>query len=208
MNRTFAPILAALAGLGAADMASACGSSGKVVFADAFDSLSSEWGTQDAFMKLKNGELTLAETDGKSYAVYAGPSFRDVDFCATMKVTDSSAIDESYGGIIFWARDIDHYYAFQITLDGYATVFEYAAEWKGMIDDRAFSAIKKGIGAVNELRVVTKGPNATFYVNDQKFDTINVKNPPGTQHIGFTVDAPTATGGKAAFAFDNVQVRN
>jgi hypothetical protein len=199
---------AALALFAAAGAALACGTSGRLAYADAFDTFRSDWGDQDEEMKLKGGELTFAETDGQSYTIYASPMFREVDFCLTMKVTESSAFDETYGGIIFWARDYDHYYGFQITPDGYATVFEYADDFMMLIDDVEFSAIKQGIGAINELRVVTKGRNATFYVNDKVFDTLTSKTPPGTQHIGIAVDAPTGDKAKAAFAFDNVQVRN
>ncbi len=206
MYRIIAPAFAALASLGIADLALACGS-GKVNYADTFDTFSSDWGKQGDVMKLKSGELTFTQVDGKSFSVFALPEFRNIDFCVNLKVTESTAHGESYGGIMFWTRDIDHFYGFQITPDGYATVFQYDEDFMTLIDDRAFSAIKQGINAVNELRVVTRGPNATFYVNNQKFDTLNVKTAPGTSHIGLTIDAPLDKG-KAAFAFDNVQVRS
>jgi hypothetical protein len=202
MKQTIATLVVLIAAMGAGDPAVACGS-GKLLTSDTFDTLRSEWGSEDAFMKLKSGEMVIAEQE-KAYSIYASPTYRDVDYCASVKLLESSDVSSSYGGLMFWARDSDHYFTFQITLDGYATVYEFNNDWTSLIDDRKFAAIKSGVGAVNQLRVVTKGRNATLYVNDQKFDSITVKNAPGTQRIGFTVEAPEDSGGKATFAFDNL----
>ena len=183
---------------------SACGT-GKVVFSDSFDTLNqTTWGAVDDHMRVANGAMTIDEQDGKFYALYAEPVFRGVDYCANVTLNDSSDIPSSYGGVSFWMRSPNDFYAFEITLDGYATVYRYNGTWTSLIDDRAFAAIKQGVGAVNELRVVTKGPNATFYVNDQKFDVISDKTVPGSSQVGMVVEAPK--NGHAAFAFDDTVV--
>ncbi len=207
MKRIIGPAIGLVATLCAGSALAACGGTGKVVFTDSFVSLGKEWGSEDKFMSVKGGEMIIAEQQ-KAYSIWATPEYRNVDYCATVRLTESSDLGSSYGGLMFWARDNDHYFTFQITLDGYGTVYEFDdGDWKSLIDDRAFPAIKQGIGAVNELRVVTRGSNATFYVNGQKFDTVTVKTAPGTQHIGFAIEAPSGDGGKATFAFDNLEVR-
>jgi hypothetical protein len=206
MRASIGTVVLAVAALSAGDPAIACGT-GKVLVSDTFDTLSKDWGGENDFMKLKGGEMVIAEKE-KAYSIFSDPVYRNIDYCAAVKLIESSDLTASYGGLMFWVRDSDHYFTFQITLDGYATVYEFNNDWESIVDDRKFGAIKLGIGAVNELRVVTRGPSATFYVNDQKFDMVTVKTAPGTQHIGFTVEAPEATGGKATFAFDNLQVRS
>jgi hypothetical protein len=197
-----------VAALGAGDAAAACGGTGRLVYTDAFDKLGADWGTENRFVKVTGGELVITQQD-RSYSLFAQPGYRDVDYCATIRLTESSKLSGSYGGLAFWARDNDRYFTFQITLDGYGTVYEYNyGDWTSLIDDRAFAAIKKGIGAVNELRVVTRGPNATLYVNGQKFDTLQAKGTPGTQRIGFSIEGPEGANSRATFAFDNVEVRN
>ncbi len=47
-------------------------------------------------------------------------------------------------------------------------------------------AINKGLGQVNKLRVVTKGRQATAYVNDKQVATINGQPPAGGGCIGLT----------------------
>lgn len=206
--RHWRAVVAAVAMMAAGEAAAACGGSGRLVYIDAFDKLSADWGEENKFVKVTGGELVITQTD-RSYSLFAEPMYRNVDYCATVKLTESSKLSGSYGGLAFWARDNDRYFTFQITLDGYATVYEYNyGDWTALIDDRAFSAIKKGIGAVNELRVVTKGSNATFFVNGQEFDTIQSKATPGTQHIGFSIEGPEGTNSRATFAFDNLEVRN
>jgi hypothetical protein len=183
--------------------AGACGT-GKLLFADSFDAMTTSWGHADEFMKVQGGKLVMNEANGKFYVVDAGQTYSDVDYCAVVKLTQSSKLSGSYVGLTFWGQDVDHFYTLQITLDGYATVYQYTGDWKTIVKDRAVGSIKKGIGAENTLRVVTQGDSATFYINGQKFDAITGTPPSNGQHIGFTVEAPAK--GKATFALDNVEV--
>ena len=207
MRRKWICALAALTAVGAGGTASACGN-GRVAFSDAFDALDSAvWGNADSSMSVKGGKLTLSQSDGNFHAVNAVQKFRDVDFCALTILTSGTDLAASYGGLTFWQRNSKDFYTFQITLDGYADVYRYDGDWTAIIDDRPFASIKQGVGAVNELRVVTHAYTATFYVNGVKFDSITDKRPPGTSNIGLMVDSPPQ-GGSATFAFDSVEVRD
>jgi hypothetical protein len=184
--------------------AEACGT-GELLFSDTFDTMTKTWGQPDEFMKVEGGQLVINEKDGNFYVATSGPTYRDVDFCATFKPTDSSDPASSYAGVTFWGQDVDHFYTFQMTVDGYATVYQYTGEWKSIIDDTAVSSIKQGVGAENELRVVTKGDTATLYINGERFNSITGVLPNEGQHLGFTVEAPEK--GKVTFAIDNAEVR-
>src|SRR4029077_8622739 len=51
-------------------------------------------------------------------------------------------------------------------------------------------AINKGIGQVNRLRVVTKGRQATAYINDKQVATFNGQPPQGGGRVGVSGGSP------------------
>ena len=65
-------------------------------------------------------------------------------------------------------------------------------------------AIKKGIGQVNKLRVVTKGHQATAYINDKQVTTFNGQPPPGGGCIGVSGGSPENA--QNTWQFTNLQV--
>jgi hypothetical protein len=191
--------------------AAACGT-GVLRFSDAFDTLNSDvWGNSNKAMSVKAGQMVLTQSNGNSSKAIATTGnavgrFRNVDYCANVVLNDSPDLPSTYGGLLFWAKDSDHFYDFSITLDGYAGVFKYDGDWTTLIDDTSSDAIKKGKGAVNELRVVTHSGTATFYINGQMFDTITEKTSPGTSYVGLVAESPDK--GTATFSFDNAAVRD
>ncbi|HZP20719.1 MAG TPA: hypothetical protein VFB16_11000 [Bauldia sp.] len=204
MNARAILALAAVAMLAGGGAASACGS-GRLLFSDSFDDLKTEWGGADDNMKVASGKMTIGEKDGNFYVVTAAPTFPEVDFCANVALVEGTDLAGSYGGIVFWAKDTNNFYTFQITLDGYATAYVYDdGKWKSLVDDKEAASIKQGTGATNELRVVTNGTKAVLYINGTAFQTIE-GTPPARQHIGFTAEAP-ANNGSATFSFDDVAV--
>ena len=182
----------------------ACGN-GKVLLSDSFDTLQPMWGDATDFVKVVDGRLQLSEADGKSYSIYAGLTFDDMDICAKIRLVQTDKVSGAYAGLMFWAKDLDNFYTFQITLDGYATVYQQVDnEWKALIKDRQVDSIHQGTVRFNEIEVVTRGHQATFYINGERFDDISGLEPDGGQHIGFTVEAPE--GGHAVFVADDLQV--
>ena len=89
------------------------------------------------------------------------------------------------GGLVFWAKDESNYYALLVSGDGQFSVRRY-------VNDRALTpvdwsenaAIKKGVGQVNELRIVTRGYQATAYINGTQVTTFNGQPPDGGSLIG------------------------
>lgn len=196
-------VVVSLFGIGAAE--AACGT-GRLKMNTTFETLPKTWGVADEFMSVKDGKLVVSEKNGDFYVVIAGPTFENADYCAEVVLTETSDPAASYGGLTFWATDVDHFHTFQITLDGYATVYEYTGQWHSVIKDKPVSSIKTGVGAVNELRVLLEGNRATLFINGEAFDSIVGTAPAGGSHIGFTIEAPQ--NGNATFALDNVEVRD
>ena len=155
-----------------------------------------------------SGQMVIAQTNGGFYTALADPGirFRNIDYCANVVLTDGSDLPSSYGGLLFWTLDNDHFFTVMITLDGYAGVFKYDGDWTTLIDDTPFTGIHQGKGATNEVRVVTHSGMATFYINGQMFDSINVKDSPGTSQVGLIVESPKK--GNATFSFDNAALRD
>src|SRR5580693_1926774 len=65
-------------------------------------------------------------------------------------------------------------------------------------------AINKGIGQVNRLRVVTKGHQATAYINDKQVATFNGQPPHGGGCIGVSGGSPENA--QNIWQFANLQV--
>ena len=184
--------------------ASACGN-GKVLLSDTFDTLQPMWGDANDFVKVVGGQLQLSETAGKSYTAYAGPTFDDMDVCAKVKLVKTDKVSGAYVGLLFWTKDVDNFYTFEITLNGYATVYQQVnKEWKAVIKDRQVNSIHQGTTRFNEIEVITRGHQATFLINGVHFDDISGLEPDGGQHVGFTVEAPDT--GPAVFVADDLKV--
>jgi hypothetical protein len=85
---------------------------------------------------------------------------------------------ERGGGLIFWAKDNSNYYYLLVSGNGQFTVRRYVnSQSLAPVDWRESAAIKKGVGQVNELRVVTKGNQARVYINDTEVITFNGQVP-------------------------------
>jgi hypothetical protein len=65
-------------------------------------------------------------------------------------------------------------------------------------------AIKKGIGQVNQLRVVTKGSQATAYIKDVQVVTFNGQPPQGGGLIGMRGDSPEKS--QNIWEFSNLKI--
>ena len=63
---------------------------------------------------------------------------------------------------------------------------------------------KTGDGGTNELRVVTKGNEATLYVNETEFAKFTGMAPDNGQQIGVFAESPES--GTARYAFDDLKV--
>lgn len=189
--------------LAAAGAAYACEGS-VVLLEDHFANQSSIWDSTSP-TTLVDGKLELKTKAGKADKIIGSPIYKDVDLCADMAVVAGSNLSTVYVGLGFWMTDYQNLYTFQITPEGFGGVYRLNKDkWETTLEDKASDSIKKGRDAVNTLRVVTDGNNATLYINGDEFAEITGEPPEEGQKVGFVVEASSQS--TATFRFDDMNV--
>ena len=190
----------ALAILVTAQAAQACGS-GKVVFEDKFETLAPTWGAASEEQDVSKGQLMLRpKANYTNWIPSTASLYDDIDMC--VQVTAIAAIDPNNGfvGLIFWYVDDATFYSFEYDATGRASVWRrQRSKWLKQIDWQKADALNAGDGATNELRVVTVGKKATFFINGKKFGELNGVPPDDGQEIGFIASSPQK--GVASYGF-------
>jgi hypothetical protein len=178
----------------------------KVLYEDPFDRLDPTWGEEDDAFHIDRGKLViLPDPDQAYYAFNNSGYYTDIDLCADVIAVNADLSGDSYAGVIFWGTDKDNYYSVLITADGYASVFRrQKGKSLSQVDWVQFEGIQKGAEAVNTIRVVTKGNEATFYINGKKFETITGQPPEDGWQFGLRAASPKNS--KATYGFDNVKL--
>ena len=193
---------AVLAGSGAAE---ACGT-GKVLFEDSFDALQTTWGKQDEELTVENGRLLMKPKENFTFwAPNSAAVYDDIDLCAEVTNVEVSDPGNSFVGLVFWYSDDKNFYTLEIDADGYASIWRRQnGRWLSQVDWAETDALKSGIGSTNELRVVTKGRNASYYLNGQLFKEAMGLPPDSGQQVGTIASSPKET--VATYAFTNFKV--
>jgi hypothetical protein len=165
--------------------AALCADDPAVLFSDDFSTFDPAWGnTGDSRIQIGGNKMVLQPAAHTSYdPLYQGNLFNDVDI--RVKVAQTKGAMDEPGGIAFWASDNSNFYAAEIESEGQVAVHRLTnSKWLNPVGWRPSDAVKKGIGQVNELRVVTKGKTATFYVNDKEVVTFKGFPPDGGSLVG------------------------
>ena len=176
------------------------------LYADDFSTADPAWGNYDG-EKIENGKLTITASANKIYQLQNQSGFfDDIDYCADL-VQHTDDPQNSDGGLLFWGSDSSNYYLFLISITGSGKVVRLQNNrWVTPIAWTANDAIKTKKSDVNSLRVVTKGNQATFYVNGKQFAQFKGFPPQGGGLIGVFGEA----GPKAPvdFDFSNLKITN
>ena len=148
------------------------------VFQDDFDSSDSGWGKdqRDQFSRgYADGTyfFELYEPDWFAWA-YPGGEFEDVSVEVDASLT--SGATDGHWGVICRHTDLDNFYYFAISADGYYAIFRMDQGFLKIItgDGHAMvpsSAIKTGQQA-NHILAVCRGDELSLYVNDVWLDTV------------------------------------
>jgi hypothetical protein len=159
-------------------------------FEETFESLSPQLGNVTSTLFAQDGVLVAKPSAGfVTRLFYNGVIFEDADISVRVRQVEGKSQD--YGvGLNFWAEP-PAFYAWLITPSGSYMVARYTgAKWSNPIPWRTSEAIKKGIGEWNKLRVVTKGKQATFFINDAEITSIRGQPPEGGGLIGLEANSP------------------
>ena len=163
---------------------------GEILYEDNFTNLDPSWGTPSERLSVKDGKLTLKPAPNTTESVLNQSNvFDDADIRIEVVVPAGDA--NVPGGLIFWAKDHSNFYCLCIDAAGYFKISRYVTDrWLQPVGWTENEAINKGTGQVNKLRVVTKGHQATAYINDKQVTAFEGQPPPGGGCVGVSGGSP------------------
>jgi hypothetical protein len=179
---------------------------GKVLFEDKFTSLDPAWGAPGPIMDVKDGKLIITPEKNTSQTILNQANVFPNDAEASFALTYIKAPAPTWGsGLVFWAKDYNEYYAILINAEGWFAVQRYVSgRYLLPVAWRESDAIKKGEGAENQVKVVTKGNKATVLVNGKEIISLSGQPPQGGTLVGFKV--ASGPEGANSVAFSNFQL--
>jgi hypothetical protein len=178
----------------------------KVLYEDNFATLDPAWGTPSKYMNAKGGKLIVqADVTKAQPALNQAYLFEDMDACIKVNLAKSDDLTQP-GGLIFWGKDYNSYYVLWVTANGQFQVARYVGRWIEVVAWREDAAVKKGLGQVNQLRVVTKGNQATAYINDKEVVSFKGQPPEGGSAVGVSGQSPEKS--EAVWEFSDLKITN
>jgi hypothetical protein len=159
---------------------------GAVLYEDKFTSLDPGWGSADKNFDIKDGKMTVQPGPKESYtAMYEGNIFpNDLDVSVSVKFVKVD--DPNWGaGLLFWGKGSNEFYGVLINAKGWYTVQRRVGDrFINPVSWRENTAVKKGAGVENRIRIVTSGTKATVYLNGQEAVSFTGTPPEGGSQIG------------------------
>jgi glucose/mannose transport system substrate-binding protein len=177
---------------------------GEILYEDSFANLDPSWGPPGDRLNVEDGKLTLKPVPNTTQSILNQSNvFEDADI--RVDVTMPAGDANIPGGLIFWAKDHSNFYCLCIDAAGYFKISRYVTDrWLQPVGWIENAAVCKGIGQLNKLRVVTKGRQATAYINDQQVTTFEGQPPPGGGCVG--VSGGSLESAQNTWQFTNLQV--
>lgn len=180
---------------------------GELLYTTTFDSYNDEWDVYDSSKESAqivpdesaNNQLliTMAFDEAETNGIYSllNRKFRDFDIRVTTTQLQSDEVYDNRLGIIFRYRDDQHYYAFEISGDGYyrlvkiepsekegedpvtiistwnqTTIIpddQFEPPYPTLIRPGSSNEIVEARDRMNEIRIIGKGDKFWFYINGQ-----------------------------------------
>src|ERR1700677_132206 len=177
---------------------------GEILYEDKFTELDPSWGVPGERLSVENGKLTLKPAQDTTQSILNQSNvFEDADIRVEVILPAGDATVP--GGLIFWAKGRSNFYCLWIDAAGYFKISRYVSDrWLQPVGWAQNEAINRGTGQVNKLRVVTKGHQATAYINDKQVTTFAGQPPQGGGCIGVSGGSPENA--QNTWQFTNLQV--
>jgi hypothetical protein len=160
---------------------------GKVLFEDKFTFMDLGWGVATGNAYVKDGKFIISPSIKTGFNAFNQSAFlpNDMDASVTLNFQKVAA-DNHAAGLLFWVNSATEYYGFEVVPNGSFGVIRSVAGGRYLtpVPWQLSDAIKKGEGVDNVLRVVTKGTQATVYINGQQVATFSGQPPTGGSQIG------------------------
>jgi len=157
----------------------------EVLYEDDFSTLDPGWGDPSNRIKAEDGKLVVTPAPGMSQtALNQGLLFEDMT--ATIKARIANGDDPAQvAGLAFWGSDLDNYYFAAVSANGrFGVVRRIKGKWLFPVSYRTSPLVKQGMGEWNEVRVVTKGNNATLFINGEQAISFKGQAPAGGSLLG------------------------
>jgi len=184
-------------------LAVTAGLAATVLFADKFTSLDPSWAAPSANIDAKDGKLIITPDKNMTQTYINQANFLpdDIEVDYTMAFVKSD--DPTYGsGLIFWASDYNSWYSILINNNGFFAVQRLVSgHYLLPVAWREDPSIKKGIGAENQVKLVTKGNQGTLFINGKQVISFTGQPPQGGTLVGFKV--ASGPQGQNSVAFSN-----
>jgi hypothetical protein len=187
-------------------LAVSAGLAGKILFEDKFSSLDPSWGAPGPIMDVKDGKLIITPEQDTTQTVLNQANVFPNDGESTFTMTFVKVPAPTWGsGLVFWARDYNEYYAVLFNPEGWFAVQRHiSGRYLLPVAWREADALKKGEGAENQIKVVTKGTKATIFANGKELISLTGQPPRGGTLIGFKV--ASGPEGSNSVGFSNFQL--
>lgn len=177
-----------------------------VLFEDRFSRLQPTWGETSESFKAEDGRLVVAPQPAEYFwRTNQASLYDDIDMCVAMTTVEGVDPEDTKAGLVFWYVDDNNFYVFEYAPNGKASVWRrQRGRWLEQVEWEDVEVANEGDGAVNELRVVTKGDRAILYFNEAEFAEFEGVQPNDGQQVGVFVASPES--GTARYAFDSLKV--
>ena len=147
-----------------------------VYLADDFSMLDPGWGSERGWFGVKNNHLFIEFDPNQSYtALHEANVVQDADITVKVKMIDGNPDAVCGGAIAFWATNATQdYWIFELYDNGNFGVYRRVKDrWLTPLSARAAPPEAKiDFSQPIELRVVTSGRKATFYINGVEVGSI------------------------------------
>ncbi len=179
------------------------GLAGKVLFEDKFTAMDLGWGVPSNNAYVKDGKFIISPAVNSGFNAFNQSAFLPVDMDANVTVNFQKVAADTYAaGFLFWVNSPTEYYGLEVTPKGTFGVLRSVAGGRYLtpVPWQQSDAIKKGEGVDNVLRVVTKGNQATVYINGRQVGVLSGQPPAGGSQIGIGASSPDTAQNVVAFS--------
>jgi glucose/mannose transport system substrate-binding protein len=161
-------------------------SGAEVLYEDDFTNLDPSWGTPGEILSVREGKLVLKPALNTTQSVLNQSNvFDDAD--VELQITLSNGDPGVPGGLVFWAKDYSNFYCFCIDANGSFKISHFVIDrWLNPVGWTESDSINKGVSQTNKLRVVTRGRQASAYINGKEVITITGQPPQGGGCVGIS----------------------
>jgi hypothetical protein len=173
-----------------------------VTWADDFATPDTGWGTGSEMVQWSDGKYVITPETGKALIEFYEGETMEGDFEGSVKlhITPAAEGETPLGSLMFWGKGYDDYWALYIVPNGGVGVLHWMnGKWLFPVATKAIpTEANFDPAGMTELRVVTQGRSAQFFVNGVNIGAVTGMPPEGGGYFGMYTES-AASGGTAEY---------